>query len=664
MILDELVTKFPKAKRQSDGSFLVQCPSHKDRTPSLHISQADDRILLKCHAGCDTEAICQALGIELSDLFLESTKQASPGAKKIIATYDYKDEQGHLLFQVVRYEPKSFAQRHKNSTGEWVWNLDGVRRILYHLPEISERLGAEDMVYIVEGEKDCDKLWEWGQVATTSPGGANNWKPEYAELLRGRKVVIIPDKDAAGYAYARNVANSLRGKAKDVKCILLPGDDVKDFSDWIIDGDVADLPSLEQDISILFNLSRPEYQQEEDAIVWHKNIKGQDIIFEAAFIRQERTGIHARISIGLDYQPLAWSLFNIERSDERIRLANQASVNLKIEGYGKEDLRRDLDLFCAGLWEFSLSSFAPELMVGEETKELPRFYLYPYIIEGGGSILFSPPGRGKSNTALVWAVSVDAGISSLWKVIKTPVLFINLERAGQSLRRRLANVNSILGLPINRPLLTFNARGKSLADIAPAIRIAIKQYGVGLIILDSISRAGYGDLTENRPVNTIIDALSGLCETWLALGHTPRASEEHLFGSIMADAGADIVIQLRSQVVEDKLGIGFEITKSNDLPQFPQNVFAFEFADWKLVNVRPAKPFEFPDIEAKAKTNMLTVVKDFILGQDEAIATATQIEDGTGYSRPAIAKLLKAPDFVKRQKQGRNQFYGVSEKNV
>lgn len=330
--------------------------------------------------------------------------------------------------------------------------------------------------------------------------------------------------------------------------------------------------------------------------------------------------------------------------------------------YSKDNLQQDLGKFCAGLWDFQLASFVPEMMVGDETQEPPKFYLYPYIIVGGGSILFSPPGRGKSNSALVWAVSIDAGISTLWKVTKTAVLYINLERSGQSLRRRLANVNIILGLPASRPLLTFNARGKSLSAIAPAIRKAVRQYGVKLIILDSISRAGYGKLTEDSPVNTIIDSLSGLCETWLALGHTPRASEEHVLGSIMFDAGADIIIQLRSQVSENKLGIGYEITKSNDLPQFGQKVFAFEFEDWKLKSVRPAKPFEFPDIEAKAKTNMLDEIKDFILTKETASATATEIETQTGYSRPTISKLLnQSPDFVKRQKEGRNQYYGVRE---
>ncbi len=657
MILNDLLAKLKKAKRQSDGSYLTLCPAHPDKNPSLHITEAEDRLLLKCHAGCSTESICVALNITVTDLFTKSNNTKKE--KVIVATYDYKDEAGNLLYQVVRFLPKSFAQRHKNGQGEWVWDMEGVRRVLYHLPDVL----LADSVYHVEGEKDADNLIAWGQIATTSPGGANAWKPEYANYLNGKRVVLIPHKDSAGYNYAKAVAKSLQGKAREIKCIILPGDDVKDFTDWIDKGnDIQELPLLEQDISILLDSDKVAYRQDDDTIIWQKNLKGQRIVFKAESVRQERTGIHARISISSEGQPLSWSFFNIERSEDRTRLSNQAFGGLKIEDYSKEDLRRDLDIFCAGLWDFNVSRFIPELMKGEEAQEAPSFFLYPYIIESGGSILFAPPGRGKSHTALLWAQSINSGVSKLFKVKKAPVLYINLERSDQSLKRRLANVNIILGLPADTPLLTLNARGKSLADIAPAVRKSVTQFGVQLIILDSISRAGYGDLTENRPVNAIIDALSALCETWLALGHTPRASEEHLFGSVMADAGADIVIHLRSQVNENTLGIGYEITKSNDLPQFDQKIFAFVFNDWRLIDVRQANPFEFPDIMAKAKGNMLSEIEEFILNQDSADATATEIENATGHTRTNISRFLnQSGKFVKTRKVKQSQFFGVAQ---
>src|SRR3990167_857697 len=244
MRLDELVSRFEKSKRQSDGSFLVPCSSHKDRNPSLHISQSENTILMKCHAGCTTESICQSLGIELSDLFIESEGLSSPGpARKIVATYTYQDEEGKELYQVVRYDPKGFAQRHKNGKGEYVWNLEGVRRVLYHLPE----LPLADKIYLVEGEKDADCLISWGRIATTSAGGAQNWKPEYAESLKGKNAIILPDNDGPGKNYALQISKSL----PDAKVILLP-DGIKDVSDWLEAGnDIETLDSMIQDAHCL-----------------------------------------------------------------------------------------------------------------------------------------------------------------------------------------------------------------------------------------------------------------------------------------------------------------------------------------------------------------------------------------------------------------------------
>lgn len=331
------------------------------------------------------------------------------------------------------------------------------------------------------------------------------------------------------------------------------------------------------------------------------------------------------------------------------------------ETYTKATLQSDLDAFCDGLWDFTVSQFVPEMMAGEETTGAPSFLLFPYILEDGGSILFSPPGRGKSNSALVWAVSIDAGISDLWKVHQCPVMYINLERSAISLRRRLANINILLGLPAKRPLLTINARGKSLSSIAPAVQQAIKGYGIKLLILDSISRAGYGDLNEGTTANNIIDTLNNLCPTWLALGHTSRASDEHLYGSILADAGADIIIQLRSQVAAGKLGIGYEITKANDIPPQKQKIYAFEFEDWKLTNIRLATSQEFPEIEGKARVDMLTSVLDFILAQESGDATATEIANELGFNRANISSLLskRTDKFIKTRKVKTSQYYGV-----
>lgn len=89
-----------------------------------------------------------ALGIEVSPLFLNTRKRR----RCAVAEYPYLDELGKLLFQVQRYEPKGLAQRRPDGRGGWIGNLDGVRRVLYRLPEVL----ATQSVFVCEGEKDCE----------------------------------------------------------------------------------------------------------------------------------------------------------------------------------------------------------------------------------------------------------------------------------------------------------------------------------------------------------------------------------------------------------------------------------------------------------------------------------------------------------------------------
>ena len=108
---------------------------------------------------------------------------------ELVATYDYTDESGNLLYQTCRYQPKDFRQRRPDGKGGWINNLQGVRRVLYRLPEV---LKAQT-VCVAEGEKDCDNLEKLGFVATTNPLGAGKWRDEYSETLRGKDVVVFGD---------------------------------------------------------------------------------------------------------------------------------------------------------------------------------------------------------------------------------------------------------------------------------------------------------------------------------------------------------------------------------------------------------------------------------------------------------------------------------------
>jgi hypothetical protein len=213
------------------GGWTARCPAHSDENPSLSISEKDGRILLHCYAGCETREILAALGLTERDLFTQPSSGGTEGASGAPeAVYQYRDEGGVLLFEVVRFPAKRFRQRRPDGEGGQVWNLDGVRRVLYHLPEVVKAKS----VLVVEGEKDADTAASLGFTATCNPGGAGKWQPGYSEFLRGKNVTIVCDADPPGAAHGREVARSLIGIAAGVKLIeALPGRAVKDVSDFL-----------------------------------------------------------------------------------------------------------------------------------------------------------------------------------------------------------------------------------------------------------------------------------------------------------------------------------------------------------------------------------------------------------------------------------------------
>jgi RecA-family ATPase len=164
-----------------------------------------------------------------------------------VATYDYTDEDGALLFQVCRTADKNFPQRRPDGNGGWIWSTKDVRRPLFRLPELNEAIANERTILIVEGEKDVNNLCRLGLSATCSPGGAAKlnqkpkWRIEHSEALRGADIVIIPDNDEAGHAHAKATARMSLGVAARVRILDLarhwpdmpPGGDI---SDWLAAG--------------------------------------------------------------------------------------------------------------------------------------------------------------------------------------------------------------------------------------------------------------------------------------------------------------------------------------------------------------------------------------------------------------------------------------------
>jgi hypothetical protein len=170
-------------------------------------------------------------------------KAPPPWMRPIATTYDYTDEAGTLLFEVVRFDD-GFEPRFMQRRGRKGWGLGDARRVLYRLPEVVAAIAARQPVFVVEGEKDADNLRAASVVATTNPMGAGNWKAAYSEMLRGADVVLVGDNDEAGRKHVAQVASALHGIASRLRVFDLakawPECPAKgDVSDWLEAGHTA-----------------------------------------------------------------------------------------------------------------------------------------------------------------------------------------------------------------------------------------------------------------------------------------------------------------------------------------------------------------------------------------------------------------------------------------
>lgn len=227
-------------------------PDHEDKNPSFTITP-NGFYCYGCHRGgsaIDLVMLCKGYDhVEAAKFLAERAgipwpnfdkAQHAGGKREIEKVYDYRNEDGsQVIHQTIRYktpqgEPKKFSQRRPDGKGDYIWSLKDIETVPYRLPELIKGIKAGEIIFIPEGEKDCDNLAALDLTATTNAMGAGNWQDSYNKYFAGAKVVILPDNDVPGRKHAERVANSLTGVAESVKVLELPGLPEKgDVTDWL-----------------------------------------------------------------------------------------------------------------------------------------------------------------------------------------------------------------------------------------------------------------------------------------------------------------------------------------------------------------------------------------------------------------------------------------------
>ncbi len=279
-------------KETGPGQYMACCPAHKDKSPSLAIKENHYKVLFYCFAGCSYKDIVNAL--KHRNIINDGTKlwNQSAGlpdgiseifkAKKYVAHWTYKNDQEEAVGHVVRYESengqKEIIPYFKFEGSQWKPGYDkSSNRILYNLHKIYKS-DIEKEIWIVEGEKCADALTKLRCLATTSPGGAmamnkTDWSP-----LERRRIIIWPDNDQAGKAYAANVFHHLMnegGSGIDIRMVdidTLGLNEKEDVYDWVQKGnsesDILKLPL--KDVIDFSDLGVIEYNPAENHVAVDK----------------------------------------------------------------------------------------------------------------------------------------------------------------------------------------------------------------------------------------------------------------------------------------------------------------------------------------------------------------------------------------------------------
>ena len=241
MELRDILRHFEVDRRISETSYQCKCPHHYDNKASLTVSEADGKILLYCHAGCETEDILHDIGLTIQDLIVKPTAAedfgGAPWQRDLEAIYDYRNEKGEYRYSKLRRKGKKiFYGVIEKGKG---CNTKGVPkdRYLYRLPELIKHMKEKprEQIYIVEGEKDVDTLTQMGITATTA-GGVNQWQKAFAKYFKGAYVVILPDNDEPGEKLANRIIKDIKSICHAYKAVTTSEAEHGDVTDYIEEG--------------------------------------------------------------------------------------------------------------------------------------------------------------------------------------------------------------------------------------------------------------------------------------------------------------------------------------------------------------------------------------------------------------------------------------------
>jgi hypothetical protein len=634
------LVKGARRRRGSDW-WDARCPAHNDRRASLSFADGDVSLVLNCHAGCPREKIAAAVGLRPEDL---SRRPSS--SSEIAATYSYRDERGELLYEVVRFQPKTFRPRRPDGRGGWLWNLDGVRRVVYRLDELAE----QRRVFLVEGEKDADRLTAMGLPATTTPGGASAWRDDYADQIAAagvEEVVAIPDNDEPGRAYVRTAATALKQRGVAVRVLELPVPPKGDVSDWLDAGHTRDelLTLAASAPGVIAATPTPAPDSREPQLTR----EGLDVTlawpdgarFQLSAVRDGREGVRGELTVTLGARRLSWGVFSLSSTQAR------------------ETLRKKLEAAAPGVpWREYLEEAAWRLTraarQGEPLEPLtglpepPGRELVPRLLyEGEPTLVYGDGDTGKSLFAMALAVAVHAGVALPFGLRPTravPVAYLDWETSRTTADARLGLLAA--GLGVDPPPILYRRMRRPLAEEAEELAGDLARHRVGLVVIDSqmFAVAASDGAPVHEPLTTFYTALRLLGPVAsLIVSHVTGADARsggpaRPYGGAFAFNGPRLVWEARRDPeVTDATAIAFACRKANNLPQRPEP-FGLRFVP--TAGAITVYPLDLAEAAPQTLAGT-TLTYRLHLALANGPLGAPELAEAVGSAEPTVAALLR-----------------------
>jgi len=535
-MFEEVLSKFKIAKRHGN-KVQAYCPSHEDKNASLSIYQAEDRLLLFCHAGCRIDDILKSASLTFADLFQSD--------KKPTAIYQYRNQDGSLAYEKLRYKTakgKSFSQRRID--GETIVDdLADVRRVPYNYPGVVAAIKAKSPILYVEGEKDCETARMLGYTATTM-GGASDWRDEYKEFFKGGSIIQIPDNDEAGMKLANAVSKSLTEVSRSFKVLNLPVG--KDLTDWKEAGNNKLEPLLSQCQELVSHKGIPEPSMDVLATGYRFSWNGLGLQIVIDRLRSEDAG-EITVYNGSDVPAYISGI-------KLLSISHKTSLARALKPV------RNLD------WDLIINQVATKTLAdmrkgeqivmldAERGSKRPEYLLYPLFIKNAPSIIYADRSSAKS----LLMTLIDIVLSLPWhdnplgltvpKDAHHVVLFCDWENDSEITGWQKECL--LRGLGLGWCDLPYLHLSKPLVDSVDHIRAKVAEVKATIMIVDSLGMAVGKNLNDTEPAFAFYSALRQVPVTPLIIAHTSKdllSKRKTVYGNAFYENEARCIWELSKQ---------------------------------------------------------------------------------------------------------------------